>query len=147
MAVAVDVLLAVCVRPGSSQIRIANVNGQKFPSRVLELPKEGLIDIDANSHHWSNYFKSGLRGACELLQRKQGSTKSVGMDIMVDGNVPAGGGLSSSAAFVCASALATMFANGERAVDKKELVEVAIVSERAVGVNSGGYDFLLNASL
>ena len=63
---------------------------------------------------------------------------SVGMDILLDGTVPAGGGLSSSAAFVCASALAVMRANGEEKVDQTELTEVAIVSERAVGVNSGG---------
>jgi galactokinase len=52
--------------------------------------------------------------------------------------VPAGGGLSSSAAFVSTSALAVMYANGEEEIDKTDLTEVAIVSERAVGVNSGG---------
>lgn len=57
----------------------------------------------------------------------------------MDGNVPVGGGLSSSAAFVSATALAVMIANGEKTVDKTELTELAIVSERAVGVNSGGY--------
>jgi galactokinase len=31
-----------------------------------------------------------------------------------------------------------MVANGEKTVDKTELTELAIVSERAVGVNSGG---------
>ena len=60
------------------------------------------------------------------------------MDVLADGTVPSGGGLSSSAAFVCVSVLAVMRANGVEKVDKKELVEVAIVSERAVGVNSGG---------
>lgn len=62
------------------------------------------------------------------------------MEILMDGSVPAGGGLSSSAAFVSASALAVMFANGEKEVDKTALTELAIVSERAVGVNSGGMD-------
>lgn len=62
------------------------------------------------------------------------------MSVLVDGNVPAGGGLSSSAAFVCASALAVLRANGDENVIKKDLVELAIVSERAVGVNSGGMD-------
>ena len=56
----------------------------------------------------------------------------------MDGTVPAGGGLSSSAAFTSTSALAVMIANGEETVDKTELTELAIVSERAVGVNSGG---------
>lgn len=137
MAIAVDVLLAVRIRKDSSEVRIRNVN-PKFPSRSFDLPKEGLVDIDPSSHEWSNYFKAGMRGACELLQKGRGNSTSVGMDILADGNVPAGGGLSSSAAFVCASALATMHANGEKKVGKKDLVEVAIVSERSVGVNSGG---------
>jgi galactokinase len=60
------------------------------------------------------------------------------MEIMVSGTVPVGGGLSSSAAIVSTSALAVMKANGEGEVDKTELTELAIVSERAVGVNAGG---------
>lgn len=139
MAVAVDVILAVSIRSDSSEVRIANFDS-KYPSRKFEIPQDGPVDIDASSLEWSNYFKAGMRGACELLQKKNGSAKSVGMDVMASGNVPAGGGLSSSAAFVCASALATMVANGEREVVKKELVELAIVAERAVGVNSGGMD-------
>jgi galactokinase len=75
----------------------------------------------------------------ELLKKKYGADfKPKSMQVLMDGNVPAGGGLSSSAAFVSAGALAVMVANGEKDIDKKELTEVAIVSERAVGVNSGG---------
>ena len=76
-----------------------------------------------------------------MLKEKKGSDfQSVGLDILVDGTVPAGGGLSSSAAFVCASSLASVTANGLAHVDKTQLTELAIVSERAVGVNSGGMD-------
>ena len=145
MAITADVCLAVSVAPSTSpKIRIGNTNPDKFPARDFDIPPDSELPIDANAHDWSNYFRSGLRGAAELLQRKKGKQdtkffQSVGMDIIVDGTVPSGSGLSSSAAFVCASALATMKANGEHIVDKKELVELAIVSERAVGVNSGGY--------
>lgn len=139
MAMTVDVLLAVKVVRDNRKIRIANVHPGKFETREFEVPQSGDIEIDAKVHEWSNYFKSGLRGATELLRKKKGSEfTSVGMKILVDGSVPAGGGLSSSAAFVCASALAVMKANGEEIVDKTELTELAIVSERAVGVNSGG---------
>lgn len=141
MAVTVDVLLAVYPTTSSSpKIRLANVDS-RFPTREFDLPTDGSdIEIDAESHEWSNYFKSGLRGAVELLRKKNKGkeVQCAGMDLLVDGSVPAGGGLSSSAAFVCASALAVMRANGEEVVDKTELVELAIVSERAVGVNSGG---------
>ncbi|KAJ9621348.1 galactokinase [Taxawa tesnikishii (nom. ined.)] len=122
MAVTADVLIAVAVArdSSSSTVRIANVNEDKFPTRNFDIGADGDVDIDAGSHEWTNYFKSGLRGATELLKRREGR--------------------SGIAAFVCASALATMKAYGADSVDKKELVELAIVSERAVGVNSGGMD-------
>ena len=144
MAVTVDFLLAITVCPvaknQSPKIRLANVDGEKFPAREFEVPRSGDVPIDAAAHEWSNYFKSGLRGVLSLLRENRGEGfEPVGMNIMADGTVPAGGGLSSSAAFVCASALAALRANGEKKVPKKELTELAIVSERAVGVNSGGY--------
>lgn len=141
MAVTADVLLAISTRGDSSDFNIANTDSDSFPRRAFTINPDGDVTIDATSLEWSNYFKAGLRGACKLLQRKRASFsfKPVGMDILVNGSVPAGGGLSSSAAFVCASALAVLKANGETSIDKTELVELAVVSERAVGVNSGGY--------
>jgi galactokinase len=144
MAVTADVLLAVSVHPqeeGPSTVRLTNIHPQKFESRSFDIPNTGDVHIDSSTLQWTNYFKSGLVGATELLRKKSSDFKqSVGMDILADGTVPSGGGLSSSAAFVCASALAVMKANGVDNVDKKQLTEVAIVSERAVGVNSGGMD-------
>ncbi|KAF1352242.1 galactokinase-like protein [Delphinella strobiligena] len=143
MAVTADVVLAVAVSPanGSPKVRIANVQEEKFPTREFDFGTDGEVDIDAASHEWTNYFKSGMRGATELLKKQAKSTVGeFSFDILADGTVPSGGGLSSSAAFVCASALAVMRAYGVASVDKKELVELAIVSERAVGVNSGGMD-------
>lgn len=141
MAITADFVMAVAIRPGGEKprVRIANVQEEKFPSREFEIPAEGDIAIDASEHEWTNYFKSGLKGVTELLSKKQGKRfVSVGMDIMCEGTVPSGGGLSSSASFTCTSALAVLTANGETKVDKTELCELAIVSERAVGVNSGG---------
>ncbi|CAG8970743.1 hypothetical protein HYALB_00001526 [Hymenoscyphus albidus] len=145
MAITTDVLLAVRVtEEGTTSdhytIKVSNVQGDKFVAREFQIPFD-TVDIDSKVHEWTNYFKSGLRGALELLRVKRGNNvKPVSMEILMDGTVPAGGGLSSSAAFVSASALAVMYANGEKSVDKKELTELAIVSERAVGVNSGGMD-------
>ncbi|KAK3324116.1 ribosomal protein S5 domain 2-type protein [Cercophora scortea] len=145
MAITADVLLAVSVdsflsTKSTYRIQIANVQDAKFPAHEFDIPHDA-VEIDATVHEWTNYFKSGLRGALELLRKKHGADfKPKGMRILMDGTVPAGGGLSSSAAFVSASALAVMTANGEHVVDKTELTELAIVSERAVGVNSGGMD-------
>jgi galactokinase len=144
MAITADVLLAVSPFEDASstsyKIKISNVQSSKFPSHEFSFPFDS-VDIDASVHEWTNYFKSGLRGAIELLRKKQGADfKPKSLEILVDGTVPAGGGLSSSAAFVSASALAVLYANGCTSVDKTELTELAIVSERAVGVNSGGMD-------
>lgn len=145
MAITADALLAVSTtadsapaNAGTFKVQIANVQGARFPAHEFDIPYDA-VKIDATIHEWTNYFKSGLRGALELLRKKHGNDfKPKSMKILMDGTVPAGGGLSSSAAFVSASALAVMVANGEQTVDKTELTELAIVSERAVGVNSGG---------
>jgi galactokinase len=144
MAVTADILIAVAIHPpeassSTSKIRIRNINSAKFADREFPVSSTEGVVIDASVNEWSNYFKAGLRGALALLGKRQGKDfVPAGMDLLVDGTVPSGAGLSSSAAFVCASALAVMIANGEKKVDKTELVELAIVSERAVGVNSGG---------
>lgn len=143
MAITADALLAISPNTSSPPtVRIANVYPSKFPSRSFPVPAPGQdLEIDADAHDWSNYFRAGLRGAYGILKQKKGNNfQSLGMDILMDGSVPAGGGLSSSAAFVCASSLASVKVNGIDKVDKTELTELAIVSERAVGVNSGGMD-------
>ena len=145
MAIIADVLVAVSAVPRDPssdevRVRVANLNRDKFRSGEFMVPAHGNIEIDASTLQWTNYFKAGFRGAVELLQKGSEGFSPCGMDVLVDGTVPAGGGLSSSAAFVCASALAALRANGIDQVPKKELVERAIVSERSVGVNSGGRD-------
>lgn len=147
MAITADAILAVSSPADASantdassfRVRIANLQDAKFPAADFSVPFDGVPEIDSTRFDWVNYFKSGLSGALELLRKKKGPDfRPRDMEIVMDGTVPVGGGLSSSAAFVSASALAVMVANGEDVVDKKELTELAIVSERAVGVNSGG---------
>lgn len=134
-----DLIIAFRVHPGAHTFRLANVNSTKFGRREFDVPESGDPEIDPTIHEWSNYFKSALRGVTKLMKEKKGPNwRSVGMDVVLDGTVPSGGGLSSSAAFVCTSSLAIMKANGDDHVNRRELTELAIVSERAVGVNSGG---------
>jgi len=144
MAITADALLAVSTEldqelstPNTFKIQIANVV-RRFPAREFHVPVDGEVDIDPTVHEWTNYFKSGLRGALQLLRKRDPDFVPKSMRVLMDGSVPSGGGLSSSAAFVSASALAVLAANGVENVDKTELTELAIVSERAVGVNSGG---------
>ncbi|OQU95538.1 hypothetical protein CLAIMM_01724 isoform 2 [Cladophialophora immunda] len=143
-ALTVDVLIAVRIvthgNGDAAAIKIANVNPTKYPSRTLIIPDSGAIEVDRENHSWSNYFLAGLGGSLEYLRKQFGeSFKPNGMEVLIDGNVPAGGGLSSSAAFVCASALGVMAANNHD-ISKQDLLDLCIVSERAVGVFSGGMD-------
>lgn len=144
-AVSVDVIIAVKVVPteGSEEatVKISNVNSQKFPSREFGVPFDKDIVIDPKKHEWINYFKAGLLGALKFLRKNDPSIKPASLEIHLDGNVPPGGGISSSAAFVCASALAVMKANNHN-VSKQDLLDLAVVSERAVGVYSGGFVIL-----
>jgi galactokinase len=140
MAVCVDVIIAVRAVPVSQNnaaISINNTDEAKFPGQVIRLDRGKDITIDATKHLWTNYLMAGLIGAVKLLDKTVPNFQLNQMEVLVDGNIPPGGGLSSSAAFVCASALAVMQAHEYRAT-QTELLELAIVSERLVGVHSGG---------
>jgi galactokinase len=144
MAVTVDVLVATrkVLTPKDSppQFTIANTN-PKYTTKEFALSPDGSVEIDAENHDWTNYFKAGLRGALEKLKQDSLDKSFVpaSMQLLVNGNVPAGSGLSSSAAFVCASILAVMRANSHP-ITRQDLFDLAIVSEHAVGVYSGGMD-------
>lgn len=140
-AVINDVLIAVqVVDSGEPKVTIGNINSSKYPTEETVLPQSGEVTIDKKNHKWSNYFLAGVSGSLHTLRKKHGENfVPKGMKLLIDGNVPAGGGLSSSAAFVCASALAVITANGLR-VTKQDLLDECIVSERSVGVYSGGMD-------
>lgn len=65
-----------------------------------------------------------------------GDSYPVPVDILVDGTVPAGSGLSSSAAMVVSSTLAFLAVNGileDSAPSKGALVEMAVENEKRVG--------------
>ncbi|KAL1958263.1 hypothetical protein VTO42DRAFT_4771 [Malbranchea cinnamomea] len=143
-ALRVDVLIAVKVVPTVGQesvVKLANSN-PKFPATQFTVPNDRDVDIDATKHDWDNYFKAGLRVALKFLRERAPSGSPfvpASIEALVNGNVPPGGGVSSSAALVCASALAVVKANGHD-ITKQDLQDMAIVSERAVGVYSGGMD-------
>ncbi|CAO0796221.1 unnamed protein product [Mucor circinelloides] len=135
MAIERDVIIVGATTDDDTKVRIANIN-PKYPAREFDYEgKEKVVTIDSSELEWSNYFKCGYKGMLEKFQLD----KPKGLFLIVDGTVPAGGGLSSSAAFVCASALAVVTAN-KLTISKTELTEIAIVAERNVGVNSGGMD-------
>ncbi|KAJ7698456.1 Galactokinase [Mycena metata] len=93
---------------------------------------------------WENYVKAGYYGVLEEYFTGAGA-QPIPVDLLVTGSVPAGSGLSSSAAMVVASTLAFLAINGklegtEEKVAKGELVKMSMENEKRVGVNSGGMD-------
>ncbi|CAL1717416.1 unnamed protein product [Somion occarium] len=98
------------------------------------------LDIDKSQLRWESYVKAGYYG---VLNRFFTSSDEypVPVNILVSGNVPAGSGLSSSAAMVVASTLAFLAVNHKLdGVKKGALVQMAVENEKRVGVNSGGMD-------
>ncbi|KAI8371369.1 galactokinase [Radiomyces spectabilis] len=136
MAIERDVAIAVACTDETTEVQIANMNPKYHARKFNYEGKDGIVTIDSTVLEWSNYFKCGYKG---MLERAENIDRPKGLFLLVDGTVPPGSGLSSSAAFVCASALAVITAN-KLPMSKQELTEVAIVAERNVGVNSGGMD-------
>lgn len=114
------------------------------------------LDIDTKELRWESYVKAGYYGVlnhhfapanpCDNDEVQ----KPVAVDLLVTGSVPAGSGLSSSAAMVVASTLAFLAVNGKledaatasgkALLNKGDLVRISMENEKRVGVNSGGMD-------
>jgi N-acetylgalactosamine kinase len=84
---------------------------------------------------WDNYHKAAVQGLLSSL----GPEVLRGGDFLVEGDVPPGAGLSSSAALVVASALGLLAVNRCELAPRR-LAELLAVAERYVGTQSGGMD-------
>ena len=86
---------------------------------------------------WGNYVLCGIKGVLDLAGGHDQATP--GFDLVVDGRVPQGAGLSSSSSLVCCSALAVA-ACGKAVPGRLALAELCARSERYVGTEGGGMD-------
>ncbi|KAI0312445.1 galactokinase gal [Amylostereum chailletii] len=103
--------------------------------------EEWHLDIDKKELRWESYVKAGYYGVLNTFFSSSTDDHPVPVDLLVTGTVPAGSGLSSSAAMVVASTLAFLAANQKlEGVSKGALVQMAVANEKRVGVNSGGMD-------
>ncbi|CCK72516.1 galactokinase KNAG_0K01550 [Huiozyma naganishii CBS 8797] len=147
LAIDVDMLLAVkALDDKKPSITLANADS-RFSERKFDLPLDGsYVTIDPTISDWSNYFKCGLHVAVEYLKKiapeKFAKAPVKGLQVYCQGNVPTGSGLSSSAAFICAVALAVIRVNmgDSYEVSKNDLTKITVVAEHLVGVNNGGMD-------
>ncbi|ORY28308.1 putative galactokinase [Naematelia encephala] len=149
-AIEQDILLALRVIPTSPPtVKLANVESKFKPTAFELTPPESStaewqVDFVSPKHGggWDNYVKVAI---AECLQRyfKDGSysKEPVGMELLMDGDIPAGAGLSSSAAFVVSSVIVFLVANGlTEGVSKGDVVRLAMDSEHRMGLQTGGMD-------
>jgi N-acetylgalactosamine kinase len=130
MAIGRAVLVAGAPRD-DRRVRVANAD-KVFPRREYEL-RASIEPFPAGD--WGNYHKAAAQDLASLF----GAEELYGGDFLVDGDVPPGAGLSSSAALVVASALALLAVN-DRNISPIELAGRMAVAERYVGTMSGGMD-------
>jgi len=129
MAIDRSVLIAGA-RRDDRVINVGNVAAQ-FAARSYSL-NETIPAFPPGD--WGNYSKAAAQ---ELMCLCDGSPG--GADLLVDGNIPGGAGLSSSSALVVASVLALLAAN-DIEVPHPTLAERLPAAERYVGTLSGGMD-------
>lgn len=147
MAIDVDLICAVKVLNDKNPSITLTNDDSKFAQRKFDLPLDGsYVTIDPSVSDWSNYFKCGLHVAHSYLKetapKRFTNVPLAGLQVFCQGNVPTGGGLSSSAAFICATALAVIRSNmgPDYKVSKQDLTRITVVAEHYVGVNNGGMD-------
>ncbi|KAL7746550.1 galactokinase [Sorochytrium milnesiophthora] len=145
MAIDRDIVIAVgkqSVKPGATPIvKLSNMQSKYAATEFAHEHDSGrFVTIDSSVHAWSNYFKSGYKGVYENYKLPQ---PDFDLYCLIDSTLPAGSGLSSSAAFVVCTSIVTLYAADAQLLLKTpqtELTEIAVVAERYVGVNSGGMD-------
>jgi galactokinase len=130
MAIDRNILIAGAPR-ADRVVMLQNIETQ-FGARQYEL-NEDVPPFAAGD--WGNYSKAAAQG----LMRYCGGQLPYGAELLVDGNIPSGAGLSSSSALVVGNALALLAAN-EVDVPYVTLAELLPVAERYVGTLSGGMD-------
>lgn len=139
MAIRQDTIVAIRKRGADEEklLRIANVN-EKYT--MCTYPADPNQDIDLKNHKWGHYFICGYKGYYEYAKSRGVNVgEPVGLDVLIDGTIPTGSGLSSSAAFVCSSTIAIMAIFGVN-FPKKEIAQVTCDCERHIGTQSGGMD-------
>eukprot|EP01147_Barroeca_monosierra_P001238 gene1238-4447_t len=130
MAIEQDVMIAATTNQ-SNELHVANILDAYTQRTVKAWP----IDIDDTKHDWINYLLAGFKGLLEDMS----STDAVGMNILVDGVIPPGAGLSSSSAFVVCAALTASKGNNID-IGKTALAAICAKAEQFVGTEGGGMD-------
>jgi galactokinase len=107
---------------------------QIYATQYAEFFETSLMEITRIDHHWSVY----VLGIVDQLQK--GGSSLGGFNLLIDGDIPIGAGLSSSAALECATVfgLNSLFKYG---LTKAEMAHIAMQAEHEfAGVKCGVMD-------
>ncbi|WFD26786.1 galactokinase [Malassezia nana] len=145
LAIERDVLMAATYVPGPGPFRVelGNVSAQ-FPatSFTCDLTQPDSIELlTETAQRWANYFRVALRGLLSDLPNEIVKNAHGVLYVLVDGTVPPESSLSSSAAMTTASSLVVVTALGALdRINRVQMTQRAISSERMIGVSTGGMD-------
>lgn len=140
MAIETDVV-AVANLTSDLSVNLINLD-TKYEPTSFKLPENNeILTIDKSIFSWANYVKCGFLVAQKYLKENHPELSNFkGVNVVFDGTVPTGGGLSSSAAISVCSALLFLRSQGLKEITKKDLTAITVVSEHYLGVNTGGMD-------
>ncbi|KAL9407606.1 hypothetical protein AB3S75_046195 [Citrus x aurantiifolia] len=140
MAIRQDTIVAIRKHVSGEAEKVLKIANVSDKYSLCTYPAESDQELDLKHHQWGHYFICGYKGFYEYVKAKGLDVgPPVGLDILVDGIVPTGSGLSSSAAFVCSSTIALMATFGVE-VPKKEIAQLTCECEQYIGAQSGGMD-------
>ncbi|MCD6335565.1 MAG: galactokinase, partial [Candidatus Latescibacteria bacterium] len=145
MAISREIVL-VAERRDDDEVVLRNVDDISYPPRAFrikeELPPDQrgdwlrfIEEAKIEQGDWANYTKAAVL----MLQDRQKDHTLVGMNGMVTGDIPRGGGLSSSSALVVASLEAALWAN-DLALSPEEKTILSGEGEWYVGTRGGAGD-------
>lgn len=129
-----DTVILFSPNPSSKLLSINHKCYDQYPS--IELPVDPKVPSkDAKAYY--NYILAGYRSVLIPLNHQE----PVGIDMLIEGNVPVAAGLSSSASIVVCSAVMTLIANNLRnQISVEDFTARVIEFERAMGPSVGGMD-------
>ena len=134
MAISQDI--SICASPRDDNRVVIKNTDPSFGDREFE------IDLKISPYakgDWGNYCKAAFQALEDYLVIPKKRRQLVGMNILLDGNIPKGSGLSSSSALVVATAVAIDDFN-KLNLDRLFLSELLAAGERYVGTEGGGMD-------
>jgi N-acetylgalactosamine kinase len=128
--------IIVAAATASGEVSLRNQN-RSYPNRDFKLARN---IPPYRTGDWANYVKAAVQGVIDDFARRGTEVSRLGgAQLVIDGRVPIGAGLSSSAALTVSSALAFMATNG-LALPPIETAALVARSEWYVGTMAGGMD-------